>query len=67
MAKEFRIKKTDKVDIVLQVNEYRGEKGITIREWLTSNKYTGWTKAGLRIPIEKWDEFKKAVNELEVE
>jgi len=57
-----RVKKTDTTEIVIKVDDYGGQKGVTIRGYLTSEKYTGFTKQGIRIPAEKWEEFKQLVN-----
>ena len=59
-----RIKKSDTTDVVVKVDDYGGQKGVTIREFLTSEKYTGFTKQGTRIPAEKWEEFKLLVNKV---
>lgn len=61
-----RVKKSETTDIVVKVDDYGGQKGITIREYLTSEKYTGFTKQGTRIPVEKWEEFKELVNKVKV-
>ncbi len=61
-----RIKKNDTTEIVIKVDDYGGQKGITIREFLTSEKYTGFTKQGTRIPAEKWEEFKELVNTVNI-
>ena len=61
-----RIKKSDTTEIVIKVDDYGGQKGVTIREYLTSEKYTGFTKQGTRIPAEKWEEFKTLVNKVNV-
>jgi hypothetical protein len=62
-----RIKKSDTTDVVIRVDEFKGEKGVTIREYLTSEKYTGFTKNGTRIPADKWEEFKELVNKVKLE
>jgi hypothetical protein len=49
-------------DIVIGVREYNGKVGVDIREYTTSDKYTGPTKKGLRIPAEKFQEFKAMIN-----
>lgn len=59
-----RIKKSDTTEIIIRVDDYSGKKGITIREYLTSERYTGFTKQGTRIPAEKWEEFKELVNKV---
>ena len=58
MGELGRIKKNETTEIVVQNTEFRGSWGIDIREYVTSQKYTGWSKNGIRIPIEKWKEFK---------
>jgi len=63
MEKEIaKIKKNDNTDIIVRVDEYNGKKGITIREFVTSEKYTGFTKSGTRIPVEAFESFKEAIN-----
>ena len=51
-------------DIVVGVREYNGKVGVDIREFTTSDKYTGPTKKGLRIPAEKFQEFKQLINSI---
>lgn len=59
-----RIKKSETTEIVIKVDDYGGEKGVTIREYLTSERYTGFTKQGTRIPADKWKEFKEVINKI---
>ncbi len=61
-----RIKKGPTTEIVIKVDDYGGEKGVTIREFITSEKYTGFTKQGTRIPADKWEEFKKVVEQVKL-
>ncbi|MDD5012420.1 MAG: transcriptional coactivator p15/PC4 family protein [Candidatus Nanoarchaeia archaeon] len=51
-------------DIVVGIREYNGKVGVDIREFTTSDKYTGPTKKGLRIPAEKFAEFKSMINSI---
>jgi len=51
-------------EIVVGIREYNGKVGIDIREFTTSDKYTGPTKKGLRIPAEKFQEFKQMINSI---
>jgi hypothetical protein len=51
-------------DIVIGIREYNGKVGVDIREFTTSDKYTGPTKKGLRIPAEKFAEFKSMINSI---
>lgn len=65
MEQEFgRIKKTDRTEVVIRMDEYKGTKGITIREFVSGSKYSGFTKNGTRIPLERWSEFKKVINSI---
>ncbi len=61
-----RIKKSDTTEIVIRVDDYGGKKGVTIREYVTSESYTGFTKQGTRIPADKWKEFVELVNRVRV-
>ncbi len=61
-----RIKKGANTEIVIKVDDYGGEKGVTIREFITSEKYTGFTKQGTRIPADKWEEFKKLIEQVKL-
>ena len=51
-------------DIIIGIREYNGKVGVDIREFTTSDKYTGPTKKGLRIPAEKFQEFKQMINSI---
>jgi len=53
-----RIRKNESTEVVVRKTEFRGSVGVDIREYLTSERYTGWSKNGVRIPIELWPEFK---------
>lgn len=60
-----KIKKNDTTDIVVRVDDYGGKKGVTIREYVVSEKYTGFTKSGTRIPAASFEEFKKIINNID--
>lgn len=51
-------------EIVVGIREYNGKVGIDIREFATSDKYTGPTKKGLRIPAENFEAFKEMINSI---
>ncbi len=51
-------------DIVIGIKEYNGKVGIDIREFVTSERYTGPTKKGLRIPTESFSKFKEMINSI---
>ena len=57
-----RITKSHDTDIVIRIDDFGGRLGLTIREFVKSEKYTGFTKSGLRIPADKFAIFKKAIN-----
>jgi len=59
-----KIKKNQNTDIVIRVDDFGGKLGLTIREFTTSEGYTGFTKAGTRIPLEAIDEFKTLINSI---
>lgn len=54
-------------EIVVGIREYNGRVGIDIREFVTSEKYTGPTKKGLRIPAENFQDFKKMIDSIQEE
>lgn len=65
MDKEIdRIPKNPETDIIIRIDEFNGTKGLTIREFVKSERYTGFTKAGTRIPADKFHLFKKAINSI---
>lgn len=57
-----KIKKNDNTDIVVRVDDFGGKPGVTIREFTTSERYTGFTKSGTRIPADKFLEFREMIN-----
>ena len=61
-----RIKKTDATSVIIRINEFQGEKGVDIREYVETNKYTGLTKKGTRIPASKWAAFKELIDKVEI-
>ncbi|MEM0465716.1 MAG: hypothetical protein QXW97_03385 [Candidatus Pacearchaeota archaeon] len=66
MEKEIgRIKKNDSTDIIIRIDEYKGKKGITIREYVKSEKYTGFSKAGTRIPVDSFLDFRDIINKID--
>lgn len=65
MAELGRLRKNDTTEIVVQKTEYRGSVGIDIREYVTSDRYTGWSKNGIRIPVEMWQNFKEILERVD--
>jgi len=51
-------------EIVIAIKEFNDRVGIDIREYAKSEQYTGPTKKGLRIPSDKFEEFKTMINSI---
>ena len=66
MEKEIgKITKRDDTDIVLRIDDFADKRGFTIREFVTSERYTGFTKSGVRILSKDWLKFKEMINSVE--
>lgn len=59
-----KIKKNPETDIIIRIDDFGGKSGLTIREYVSSEKYTGFTKSGTRIPAESFESFKKIINSI---
>lgn len=59
-----RIPKNSDTDIVIRIDDFGGKRGLTIREFVRGERYTGFTKAGTRIPVEHFKAFKEAINSI---
>lgn len=59
-----RIKKSDSTDLILRKIEFRGSIGIDIREYVSSEKYSGWSKNGVRIPLDEWKAFRDLLDKV---
>ncbi len=66
MEKEIgKIPKNDTTEIVLRVDDFAEKRGLTIREFVTSERYTGFTKSGVRILAgEDFKRFKDMINSI---
>jgi hypothetical protein len=60
-----KIPKNPDTDIVIRIDDFGGKVGLTIREFVTGERYTGFTKAGTRIPADKFKAFKAAINSID--
>ena len=60
-----KIPKNAETDIVIRVDDFGGRRGVTIREFVKSERYSGFTKAGTRIPADKFKIFKAAINSID--
>jgi hypothetical protein len=59
-----KINKNDTTDILIRVDDFGGVKGVTVREFVTSEKYTGFTKSGVRIMASDFPKFKEMINSI---
>lgn len=59
-----RVRKNETTEVVVRKTEFKGSVGIDIREYVTSEKYTGWSKNGLRIPVDQWNMFKEVLDKV---
>ncbi len=59
-----RITKNNDTDIIIRIDDFGGKRGVTIREFVKGERYTGFTKAGTRIPADKFAIFKAAINSI---
>jgi len=65
MEKEIgKLNKNDTTDILLRVDDFGGRRGLTIREFVTSERYTGFTKSGVRILSDDFPKFKEMINSI---
>jgi hypothetical protein len=62
-----KIKKNDNTDIIIRVDDFGGRTGLTIREFVTGDRYTGFTKAGVRISAENFHKFKEMIDSVKDE
>jgi hypothetical protein len=59
-----KIPKNADTEIIIRVDDFGGKRGVTIREFVRGERYTGFTKAGTRIPVEHFGKFKEAINSI---
>jgi hypothetical protein len=68
MEKEIgKLPKNDITDIVVRIDDFGGRTGLTIREFVTGDRYTGFTKSGVRISAENFPKFKEMINSINEE
>lgn len=62
-----KIKKNDTSEIIIRIDDFGGKRGLTVREFVTSDRYTGFTKAGVRIPATDFLNFREMINSISLE
>lgn len=60
-----KIKKNDFTDIVIRLDDFGGRPGVTIREFVTGDRYTGFTKSGVKIQAADFGKFKEMINSID--
>ena len=60
-----RLTKNPTTEVVIRVDDFGGRPGLTIREFVTSDRYTGFTKAGVRILGTDFQKFKEMINSID--
>ena len=60
-----KIRKNDTTNIVVRIDDFGGKVGLTIREYTSSDRYTGFTKSGTRIPADSFKDFKELINSID--
>ncbi|PIN89027.1 hypothetical protein COU60_05120 [Candidatus Pacearchaeota archaeon CG10_big_fil_rev_8_21_14_0_10_34_76] len=60
-----KVQKNAETDILVRIDDFGGRKGLTIREFVRSERYTGFTKAGTRIPASQFSAFKEMINSID--
>jgi hypothetical protein len=61
-----KIKKNETTEVIVRIDAFGGKPGVTIREFVTDQKYTGFTKSGTRIPADKFVEFRELINSIDI-
>jgi len=59
-----KIPKREDTDIILRLDDFGGSRGLTIREFVQNDRYTGFTKAGVRIKAADFAKFKEMINSI---
>ena len=62
-----KISKNPDTDLIIRVDDFGGVPGLTIREFIHTDSYTGFTKAGTRISKDKFLEFQAAIASIKIE
>ncbi len=60
-----KIKKNDFTDIIIRLDDFGGRPGVTIREFVTGDRYTGFTKAGVKIHAADFPKFKEMIDSID--
>jgi len=59
-----KLPKNDTTEVLIRIDDFGGRTGLTVREFVTSDRYTGFTKAGVRILAKDFPKFKEMINSI---
>lgn len=62
-----KIPKNATTEVIVRIDDFGGKRGVTIREFVTSERYTGFTKAGTRISPEHFVKFREMINSIDLD
>ena len=62
-----KLQKNQDTDIIVRIDDFGGKIGVTVREFVKSERYTGFTKAGVRISADNFKAFKDMINSIDEE
>ena len=60
-----RLKINSNRSVVVKLSSYKGEQGLDIRTFVHTDKYEGYSKKGIRIPLEHWPMFKEIMKNVD--
>lgn len=60
-----KLQKNQDTDIIIRIDDFGGKIGVTVREFVKSERYTGFTKAGVRISADNFKAFKDMINSID--
>lgn len=52
------------LSIIVQITSFQGSLGLDLRQWQEDEQYKGWTKKGIRLPVDKLKEIKVLFDKL---
>ncbi len=59
-----KLEKNPTTEVIIRIDDFGGRKGLTIREFVKSEKYTGFTKAGVRISAKDFHKFRQMIDSI---
>ena len=47
------------MSVIVRISSFKGTRGLDFHQWQEDEAYKGWTKKGIRLPVEKIKEIKE--------